>query len=279
MDHCLIQVIENWFKDVWTLNIDWQVTSSNSEWPLFEPEKGLQLYFRVSEVWSSSVWGEIEHWLYSNMSRDTFSHSSHSGEGTVDRFLAIFSTRHFSASDLMRRAELQETQSTRKLPVLPATVSEFTVLLERNSVRSNFDWNPCFDPRFTGMFRRKAFLHWYTGEGMVRLQDFFLAVFGVTPALEDDGERTGLDSWSASYGSRGLPTANGGKYTSYCIQHLAISSGSNLQFSPFYRPSQGYLPFEVCSDWVVLAVMNVIALKKSWTEYIQQHWHLLEKER
>ena len=173
MDHCLIQVIENWFKDVWTLNIDWQVTPSNSKWPLFELKKGLQLYFRVSEVWSSSVWGEIEHCLYSNMSRDTFSHSSHSGEGTVDRFLAIFSTRHFSASDSMRRAELQETQSTRKLPVLPATVSEFTVLLERNSVRSNFDWNPCFDPRFTGMFRRKAFLHWYTGEGMVRLRDFF----------------------------------------------------------------------------------------------------------
>ena len=173
--HCLVQVIEHWLKDVWILNIGWQVTSSNSKWPLFEPEKGLQLYFRVSEVWSSSVWGEIEHCLYSNMSRDTFSHASHSGdsEGTVDRFLAIFSTRHFSASDLMRRAELQETQSTRKSPVLPATVSEFTVLLERNSVCSNFDWNPCFDPRFTGMFRRKAFLHWYTGEGMVRLRDFF----------------------------------------------------------------------------------------------------------
>ena len=44
------------------------------------------------------------------------------------------------------------------------------------------------------MFRRKAFLHWYTGEGMVRLQDFFPAGFGVTPELEDDGERTGLDS-------------------------------------------------------------------------------------
>ena len=129
MDHCLIQVIENWLKGVWTLNIDWQVTPSNSKWPLFELEKGLQLYFRVSEVWSSSVWGEIEHWLYSNMSRDTFSHPPHAGEGTVDRFLAIFSTRHFSASDSMRRAELQETQSTRKLPVLPATVSEFSALL------------------------------------------------------------------------------------------------------------------------------------------------------
>ena len=124
MDHCLIQVIENWLKDVWTLNIDWQVTPSNSKWPLFELEKGLQLYFRASEVWSSSVWGEIEHCLYSNMSRDTFSHASHSGEGTLDRFLAIFSTRHFSASDSMRRAELQEAQSVRKLRVLPATVSE-----------------------------------------------------------------------------------------------------------------------------------------------------------
>ena len=27
--------------------------------------------------------------------------------------------------------------------------------------------------QFTGMFRRKAFLHWYTGEGMDEAREFF----------------------------------------------------------------------------------------------------------
>ena len=32
------------------------------------------------------------------------------------------------------------------------------------------NWFPGFSRQFTAMFRRKAFLHWYTGEGMDEME-------------------------------------------------------------------------------------------------------------
>ena len=56
-------------------------------------------------------YSSLLHADFSSFRQGSLSHSSHSGEVVVDRFLAIFLTSNFSAFDSMRLAELQKTQN------------------------------------------------------------------------------------------------------------------------------------------------------------------------
>ena len=51
-------------------------------------------------------------------------------------------------------------------------VQEFSLKLHIKRTREMFKR---VAEQFTGMFRRKAFLHWYTGEGMDEAREFFLS--------------------------------------------------------------------------------------------------------